>query len=457
MSVIKNPLSSTLLFGLFSFLRPGISVLLLPVLLNHLTPSDYGIISLVTFYATITSVIFSLGLKNSLYTFYFDYSDKDRLRQYLRNLYSLQFFFLIIGIGTHLLFGELIFSFLFSRESNISFFPYGLLAILSIFCTTANNLYFIFLKNEVNLKSFFIYSGIVVLLTATIQYVLVIKFHFGVLGFLLGLFIPNAFVFLLILVLNPYLITLHLKRALLKPSLSYGLKLFPFLILFALENQIETYLIEKTIGLESVGIYALLLKVMMLLVLVLNALDDGIRPFLYRDLKQNLSRKKIYFDIYLGFGVLVLAIIYILGSNVEYIIHNQDFLVIKKYLLAGILAFLFMIPSRYYGLLLVYYKESAKLSYITSCKIFFTVGIMLVLIPKYQIYGVLYAVLLSNVLNTLLFCWFLKNREYTFPRLKTIYFAICFIAATICLHYRIHSENYLVYSCLYLAGIGVLF
>ena len=125
---------------------------------------------------------------------------------------------------------------------------------------------------------------------------------------------------------------------------------------FAFENQIDKYLIELNLGLKDVGLYTLLIKIFGLLTIGLNALDDGIRPFLYRDLKAGKTTINKYFNLYAGFGILILFIINSIGYNLEYIIKNTEYLVIQKYFFIGSLVFILIIPVRFYGLLLVYYN-----------------------------------------------------------------------------------------------------
>jgi len=425
----KSPFKSTLLFGVFSVLRSGISLLLLPIFLNYLSPEEYGIVSLVLIYSSIVAVIGSLGLKSALYTFYFDFNKKDELRDYLGTLFSVHLisFFLIVGI--HLLIGENIYELIFN-SNELLFYNYGLIALLSVLFEVINSLYFVFLKNEINLKVYFRYTLAIIILTAFFQIIFITQYNLKVYGILLGALIPNIIIFVLISISNTYLFRLKFKKKLLYPSLNYSLKLLPFLLFFAFENQIDKYLIELNLGLKNVGLYTLLMKLFGLLTIAINALDDGIRPFVYRDLKEGKTTTNKYFNIYIGFGILVLVLINTIGYNLEYIIKNTEYLVIQEYFFLGSVVFLLMIPVRFYGLLLVYYKESLKLSFVTSIKVLVMTLLMTFLIPKYEIYGVLYALSISYLINIILFSFILFKKENLLPSIKTLVFIILFIIST---------------------------
>ncbi|WP_299111706.1 oligosaccharide flippase family protein [uncultured Winogradskyella sp.] len=422
----KNPFKSTLLFGVFSVLRSGISLLLLPIFLNYLSPEDYGIVSLVLIYSGIIAVIGSLGLKNALYTFYFDFNKKDRLREYLSNLFIVHLlsFFLITCI--HILFGNNIYELIFT-SNEVSFYDYGLIALLSVFFEVINKLYFVFLKNEINLKIYLRYTLCLIILTAFFQIIFVTQYNLKAYGLLLGALIPNIIIFVLISISNTYLFRFKLKKKLLYPSLNYSLKLLPFLLFFAFENQIDKYLIELNLGLKSVGLYTLLIKLLGLLIISLNAVDDGIRPFVYRDLKEGKATVNKYFNLYIGFGILVLTLVNTLGYNLEYIIKNTEYLVIKDYIFTGSIVFLLVIPVRFYGLLLVYYKESLKLSSVTFIKVIIMILLMIFLIPKYKLYGALYALSISYVINIAMFTYFLFKKVNLLPNKKTLVYILIFI------------------------------
>jgi O-antigen/teichoic acid export membrane protein len=228
-------------------------------------------------------------------------------------------------------------------------------------------------------------------------------------------------------------------------------------LFFAFENQIDKYLIELNLGLKNVGLYTLLIKIFGLSIIAINAVDDGIRPFIYKDLKEGRETVNKYFNLYIGFGVLVLVLINIIGYNLEYIIKNTEYLVIQEYFFLGSTVFLLIIPVRFFGLLLVYYKESSKLSYITSIKVILLVLLMMFLIPKYKIYGALYALSVSYVVNVLLFGFILFKKVDLLPKIKTIIFIALFLVGSYCIHIYIDSAKKIVFSVIYLVILAFFF
>lgn len=445
----KNPFKSTLFFGVLSVLRTGVSLLLLPLFLDYLSPEDYGIVSLVLIYSSIIAVVGSLGLKSALYTFYFDYENKDTLREYLGNLFSIHIISFILITSIHLLFGDNIYNLIFT-SNEVSFFNYGLIALLSVFFDTLNTLYFIFLKNEVNLKIYFRYTIGIIVLTAFFQILFITYYDLKAMGLLLGALIPNAIIFAFISLSNTYLYQFKLKKDLLYPSLNYSLKLLPFLLLFVFENQIDKYLIELNLGLKNVGLYTLLIKIFGLLIITANAIDDGIRPFLYKDLKQDKKTTNKYFNLYIGICAFVLMLINLIGYNLEHIINNTEYLVIKEYFFISSIVFLLIVPVRFYGLLLVYYKESLKLSSVTFVKVLVMVLLMLILIPKYKLNGALFALGISYVINIIIFATILSKKAYLLPNIKTLVYSLLFIFSSYLINTYIINQHKLLVSLIYI-------
>ena len=222
------------------------------------------------------------------------------------------------------------------------------------------------------------------------------------------------------------------------------------MLLFAFENQIDKYLIEQNIGLKNVGLYTLLIKIFGLLSIALNAIDDGIRPFIYRDLKNGKTTINTYFNLYIGFGVVILVLVNTIGYNLEFIIKNTEYLIIQDYFFLGSIVFLLIIPMRFYGLLLVYYKASLKLSYVTSIKVIITVVLMIFLIPIYKLFGALYALSISYLINIIVFASILFKKVNLIPNKKTIILILIFLIGSYYIHTQTDNPRKLLFSIIYI-------
>jgi len=403
----KNTLSSIFWFSLLGFLRPAVSIFLLPLYLLRLTPEDYGVITMVGVITGIIGLIVNFRLDTAARTFYFDYNENEKLLwQYLSQIFSIV---LTIGIFIFLLFqivGAPLYQLVFDSEE-ILFHPYGEIALATILLNACSTIYFIYLKNKVMLKTFFAYSIFSVLLTIALQAFFILQLDMTILGVLWGSFIPTALVFLMIVFNNTKLLTLKISWEKIKPSILFGLPLIPFSFLYAFENQFDKIMLERYISLEQVGIYGILVGFVGLSKLLLSALDNGIRPFLYQSLKNNnketTATVDLYNSIYIFTGLLALSGVIMIGANLHLITDNYKYLEIRTYIVWAAIATIPLFFIRFLNLILVFYKKSGELTKSAFIKTIFMIVLMVILIPKYGIYGAIVSISVSQIINFFLF------------------------------------------------------
>ena len=359
-------------------------------------------------YAAINVTFFSFGQKSAFQTFYFDYTNETHIKRFLSIVFSFTLYSLLVLIVIQCFLGDYIFTLVF-QNTKILFLPLGLVALVSASLSYVNGIYLDYLKNELKLKEYIFISIVLIALTAICQLFLLIEVKLKVLGLLLGVLVPNALMFLFLIIKRSWIITTKLDSKFLKSSLKYGVALLPFLIIYTVESQIDRYLIGELINLKTLGVYALVLSVLGVLNLGLNAMDNAIRPFFIDNLKQITDSTSSYLNVYASFGFLILAIIWLVGENLNFIINNSKFHEAKEYFFLAIFMFLPLIFVRFLGLLLVFYKKSKKLSSITLYKLIAMVGLMFWLIPKYGIWGAFFATGISQLINAILFLVILKK------------------------------------------------
>ena len=63
-------------YSFSTFLRKGLSLVMLPLITRVLLPEEYAIYSLLFLFMTFSSLIYQMGLQQSLMTYYHDYDNK---------------------------------------------------------------------------------------------------------------------------------------------------------------------------------------------------------------------------------------------------------------------------------------------------------------------------------------------------------------------------------------------
>lgn len=409
----KSPLGAFAVFTLLGYLRPALSILLLPLYLMVLEASEYGILALINASSAVLVIFATWSLDAAMRTFYFDHNSKEStLHHYLSQLFSVSLYISILGFGLFLLLGPWLFSSFF-RSNEVAFFPLGALGLGTACMGVCSNVYFIYLRNGLKLKEFAGFSIVGVLLSVSLQVLFLFVFDLGVLGILGAYFLSGLTILVWIIIRHPRLVVLKLDRALLAPSFRFVTPLIPMLFLLAFEQQIDRFVLERYLTLEKVGIYALLMSLLGLSRILFSALDNAIRPFLYESLKPgNKQREQVvqlFQSLYLFINLMALSVIIAAGTNLHWFTNKASYLSAGQYVVLGAISFFPLLFVRYYALIFVFYKKSGNLSLITLVKVAAVFLLMVALVPAYGISGAFIALFISNLVNMMIF-WYQARR-----------------------------------------------
>ena len=399
----KNTFSSVVWFSIFGFLQPAINIFLLPLYLQKLTPEEFGIVAMVGVFSSLAVVFASFKLDTAVRTFYFDYNqDEEKLWDYLSQVYTFLIGSSIVLFGIFYLIGPFIYQSIF-KSDDIHFFPFGIMSLSFYLLTAINTIFYIYLKNQIRLKTFFAYSIFSVLMTAGFQAYFILGNDMKVTGVLGGSLLSVIIIFLAILINNRNLINFKISWKMIKPSLAFSFPLIPLTILLVLGAHLDKFVLEHLMDLKSLGLYAILMTIVGVSKLVINALDNGIRPFLYQSIKdggvQSNHNVNLFKDLYVFVGILALSGIIMVGSNIQLFTNNPEYLEIRKYFVWACISMVPVFLVQFLNLILVYYKKSGALTTGTFIKTIILVTIMLFTIPKYGIYGAIGALIISHMVN----------------------------------------------------------
>lgn len=75
---IRSLIKNSGIYSIIILLQKGINFLLIPILTIYLTPSDYGIISVVTTINAFLNVFYLFGLNGSLNRFFYEYKEDNK-------------------------------------------------------------------------------------------------------------------------------------------------------------------------------------------------------------------------------------------------------------------------------------------------------------------------------------------------------------------------------------------
>lgn len=266
-------------YGAGSFIPQLIGFLLLPLYTRFLSPADYGIADLCTSIGAVFVVITKLGLPGAVARFYFDFTDKEELKEYVRTIAA----FLLVestvlgaaAMALTALVGPRLFN-------EIPFYPYFFLTYLNAPFTVLSDLQRRLLQAEekarhtalLNVSS----AGIAIVLNV----LFVAGFGWGATGLLLSVLVTSA-IFSCVAVVQ---LRDHFRGGLrmesIGPSLRYGVPLVP--------NHIGGWLLQmgSRVVLASVGssvqlgIFAVACKFVQPLAILETAFCAAFGPIYYK-------------------------------------------------------------------------------------------------------------------------------------------------------------------------------
>ncbi|MDW3647425.1 MAG: oligosaccharide flippase family protein [Bacteroidia bacterium] len=405
----KSPFISSLVLTALGFIPALAGIFLLPLYLNQLSSEEYAIMNLVIIFAGFAAMLGNLKLDAAMRTFYFDYEQEpEKLNNYLSQIFSFGLILLIFFFGLMLIIGPFLFGFIFRSEA-LSFYPFGFYALAASFLSLAKSPYMIFLKNQIRLKEFAFYNLGEFSLIFALQAYFILVLGKGVEGALLGSLIAQAFIFLLFFLLNFRLLKWKIELDFLRPSLRYSLGIIPFILMNWMIIRGDRILFEQFSELKEVGKYALLMAILGFSRILLNAMDNAIRPFLFSRLKagdaESLKEAHILLRYYVAVSCLFLSAILMLSAFLPLLTDKTDFLEVIPYFSWGALALLPGILIRVYNLQLVFVKKAYEISSLGFLNLIVLLAGFYFWVPAHGIMGAIASIAASNLLSLLLFAY----------------------------------------------------
>lgn len=409
-----NPIKATALMVSLNFVKPALGVFLIPLYLQCLTTAEYGLYTLMVAVSGIFNIFGTLRINSAMVPFYFDYNhDQNLLYKYLGQLFS---FSLVVGSITYVLalvLGPTMFGFIFNDPSVI-FYPFGAIVIASGILNAINSVYYIFLKNSKQFGKLSIIILCQIALSILIQVYLILYAGAGVVGLLYGVMIPYILTLFYILYTLRKLITWKPDWTMILPSLKYSLALIPFLVVYWLNSKGDRIVLEQYLSLDDVGRYALLMVVCGIMLLVADAVINGIRPFLYEHFQNGIEKHKSEINLmvkfFISINILTIGGILLIGGNLNLLTSNEEFLSVMPYFT---IAAIFMF-SRSYLLLfnaqLNYTKSSKTISFFSVISLVFLLILYHFFAKEYGIIGVIYAGIVVGICTSMAFYFAAQNK-----------------------------------------------
>jgi O-antigen/teichoic acid export membrane protein len=280
-SSVKTVLLNSSLYSLTSIIQKSIGFFLLPLYTIYLTPSDYGIIGLITSFTSVVSLFFTLSLDGAVARFYFDYrDDEEKLRKFLGTIIVfvvLNSFF--VSIIIFLLRNYLITPYI----KGINFYPFIFIAIITVVTAPVYNIYQRILQTKQEAATFSINSSFNFILGVTLNVLFVMIFKLGAIGILLSALFTGIFfaLYSVVNLLKKKWIVLTFQKEFIVEALKYSLPLIPHLMSGTLASFASVILLNNETSTMYLGLFNVGAQFLMILETLQSSVNNAYVPWFY--------------------------------------------------------------------------------------------------------------------------------------------------------------------------------
>jgi O-antigen/teichoic acid export membrane protein len=316
-SVAQRLVRGSTIYALTNFGLRAMNFLLIALYTRHLTPGDYGIISLAEISGAAVASVTSLGLDASLRRLFFSYkSDATLVRAYVSSVlrfgiaFTLSVLFVVLTLGpavVHRLAPGFV----------VPFFPYLALAVTSACMLQLLDYFFGLYQVQEKPRSFAELSLLLFVLTAVCVVALVVVHPLGARGMLLGKLIGATLSLLIAATLLRHWLTGGIKWEYVRETLHLALPIVPHQLLALGLIMADRFILEHYRPLAEVGIYSLAYTFGMVMYLVTASLSQAWSPIFY-DLAAQGDQNKPTLARIVSAVITVLTIIACLGACISH-------------------------------------------------------------------------------------------------------------------------------------------
>jgi len=273
---IKKLARGTLVYGLGEVVSRLLTVLLLPIFTAYLSPSDYGVVSILTALSVFVTSLFSLGLGAAIAPVYFEGDNRIRKDTTICTTVVLLAASVVVLVGAGVTLSSSISRLLFDVTA------YARLVILSLAtsaCTILTIPFRQYLQFEERAKSYVALSALSVVITTVLSLWMVVGLNRGVDGMLEAGLIGQAIGLVLFITPCVMRIKLRAESAIGLELLRLSLPLLPaFGFVFVLQHG-GKYQLQWFRGLEEVGVYTIGFNLGLVISVVVTAFQSAWIPY----------------------------------------------------------------------------------------------------------------------------------------------------------------------------------
>ncbi len=436
---IKDLSVNSFYYGLGSAVRRFFSIFTAPIMTRIFTPSDYGIISMVTTTVAFAGMVITLGISAGIFRHYYERNEAERKELLFSGVIAQT---LIIGSIILLIFPFM--GAVSQKLFNSAQFGYILkLALLQLFIVELFEHFMTLLRFQKKPQLFLKISSLQLSLNLVFLLFFVAYLKLGIpgvyYGFLLAYLIP-----LLLLIINLYkYYSLHINILYIKECLAFSVPLIPGWFVNMYLAKSNKFFLNSYQSLEQVGLFSISEKIAGIVAMLMTVFFMAWNP-VSMELIPDKSRHHLYDKIgrLFLFGSLMLVLsITLFAKEVLIILTSESYISAYKY--AGLIAFGTMTYylNEFLGQGIIIARKTIYQSYARLMGALIATVLYVILIPTYGGYGAAIGTIVGYGITSLLML-IIGSRLYYLPFDKTrIYVSYMFILMIIVVYLLVTKNS----------------
>lgn len=386
------------LYTLVGVISAGINFLMMPLLSHHLSPEDYGLLSLFNTYVIILLPVVSISAYSLLSVEYFKQKNKE--------IFSSQFASIqVIPLVNTLLLGLLTWAFYGRFANDLELQGTGIKWGFIILLITLLNIYYEqfvqYLILQKKAKKFALYSLLKVGVEVSLTFYLIVIKGWNWEGRMYSWLITSVifFIFGFIFFYKEGLIQGRIQWKFIREGITFGAPLVLHGIGKFVVNQSDRLFIVKMVSLQEAGIYNVGYTIGTLVMIAVNAFFNFYTPYLMErlgnvDREKRLQIVKMSYLYFAGCLMLLLLILVFTPLFFRYFI-DLRYLEAVKYVFWVALGYCFWGGYMLFSGFIFYYKRNHILGWLSIFNVVINLILNYILIKSYGAIGAAYATALS--------------------------------------------------------------
>lgn len=292
MSKLPGILKNSLTYTFFNVLQKAISFFLLPLYTIYLTPSDYGIINVLTSAAALLTFFYTFSIQAASARFHYKYSKNTTL---VKKIWGSNLLFIIINSIIWCVLSVLFYKYtiIYLIGEEIDFYPYVIICLINCAIAPIFQYYQVYLQTTQKSKHFALNSFINFVITVFLNITFVVFFKMEALGILYAMLITTILFALYSLWYLKKEVIIIWSGKILKKSLSYSIPLLPHTLSGWLNGMLDRIFINRLINLSSVGLYSISYQFGFLINIIAFGVNQAYSPWFFKNHNTIEGKEKI--------------------------------------------------------------------------------------------------------------------------------------------------------------------